>query len=356
MSDFGRTFFPPCLRYKFDLINITLKINNGNIKKTARDLCIDKNTVKRAIRYLDDPKSFPSHLGRPPKLATPQKLYVVASTRANPEATGAEIAQELNERFNIDVSPRTVNRYRDSFGFWYGPKINSFSLTDENRINRKEFAMYHLEANTDWSKIIFSDESWFELGRNRAYCWREPGVITSRHCNERKAHPLKIMIWGAIGWNFKSRLVFIEGRVDSKIYCNSIIIASYIKYEADIAFGKGNWILQQDNAPCHVSKQTREILEGYGVPILPNWPAHSPDINVIEIVWAIMKRRIEKHNPKTRPELQFIIQETWDALSFETINKLIDSVRPRLEKLVQTDGGQIQYTVANVDRRVSNEE
>jgi transposase len=338
------------MRCSYIFIITLLNLNEGNIKKTARMAGIDKNSVKRAIRYVEGPKIFPRHYGRPPKITTPEKLFIIASTRANPEATGAEIAQELKEQFNLDVCPRTVNRYRDFFGFWYGPKVNSFHLTDGNKFNRKEFAVCHLEGDTDWRKILFSDESWFVLGRNKHYCWREPGVITSLHCNEETAHPQKIMIWGAIGWNFKSQLIYIEGYVDSKIYCDSIIIASCIKEEADTAFGVGNWILQQDNAPCHVSRQTRETLETYGVPVLPNWPAHSPDINIIEIMWAIMKRRIEKHNPKTMTELRFIIQQTWDALAFETINKLIDSVKPRLERLVENDGGQIKYKVPDINR------
>jgi transposase len=325
------------------IINITLHKNDGNIKRTAQILGVDKNTVKRAIRYIDSPKSFPSHLGRPSRLTTPVKLFIIAATRANPDSTGAEVAHELSDKFQIDVCARTVNRYRGCFGFWYGPKINSFSLTEDQKLHRKQFALHHLESDTDWTKILFSDESWFELGRNKTYCWREPGVITSGHCNERTAHPKKVLIWGAIGYNFKSQLILLDGTVNSDVYFNSIIIASSIKQEADETFGEGNWILQQDNAPCHVSKTTRERLEVLNIPLLLNWPPHSPDLNVIEIVWAIMKRRIEKHQPQSMFELELLIRQTWDSLSFETINKLIDSVKSRLQRLILNDGGQIRY-------------
>lgn len=53
-------------------------------------------------------------------------------------------------------------------------------------------------------------------------------------------------------------------------------------------FFTGRGILCHDNAPSHKSKSTEAKLDEMGV-IREAWPAESPDLNPIELVWAFMK-------------------------------------------------------------------
>ena len=139
------------------------------------------------------------------------------------------------------------------------------------------------------------------------------------------------MVWGAIGWNFKSELIILDHSVNSEYYIDRIILESSFIEDADRCWGVDQWFFQQDNAPAHRSQETLAVLKQLGVKLLENWPPYSPDLNIIEVVWAIMKARVEQRNPKTLDQLKKILIEVWNDLSWPTINGLVSSMEKRLQ-------------------------
>jgi hypothetical protein len=64
--------------------------------------------------------------------------------------------------------------------------------------------------------------------------------------------------------------------------------------------GAFNWIFQQDGAPCHKSQMAVDWIEE-NCDLLSGWPANSPDLNPIALLWAILKQSIaalEPHNDR----------------------------------------------------------
>ncbi|CAF1663328.1 unnamed protein product [Rotaria magnacalcarata] len=59
-----------------------------------------------------------------------------------------------------------------------------------------------------------------------------------------------------------------------------------------------------DDGDC--SKITIRSTE---IPEVIDWPSNSPDINPIENVWSIIKRRVEKRKPKNLEELDKFLHE-----------------------------------------------
>ena len=74
-------------------------------------------------------------------------------------------------------------------------------------------------------------------------------------------------------------------------------------------------ILMQDNASPHTAKVTKTFLRTKGVKVLDKWPAHSPDLNPIEDIWAIMKPKVRKLKPRTINDLGAAIHEVYGKLS-----------------------------------------
>ena len=109
-------------------------------------------------------------------------------------------------------------------------------------------------------------------------------------------------------------------------------------------FPNGNGILQQDLATCHTSKKVKKFMVKNSIKTL-KWPGNSPDLNPIENLWAIVKKRLRKHYCTTKTKLTTTILQIWiEDTEIQNICKnLVDSMPNRVQKVIAARGGHIKY-------------
>lgn len=75
------------------------------------------------------------------------------------------------------------------------------------------------------------------------------------------------------------------------------------------------WKFQQDGARAHQSKVTLSWLNSKNIELFPH-PPYSPDLNPIEMVWAIIKQKLYEKNKRFTDKNELIseIKEIWDAI------------------------------------------
>jgi len=101
--------------------------------------------------------------------------------------------------------------------------------------------------------------------------------------------------------------------------------------------------LAQDNAPCHTARGTMQMLKDNLIIVRP-WPAKSPDLNPIEHLWDMLKRRIRRHPPPNNvADLERLATEGWENIIQRAIQRFIMSMRAQWQAVIAAAGGHTQY-------------
>ncbi len=147
---------------------------------------------------------------------------------------------------------------------------------------------------TQWSKVLFSDESklGISFGNQGPRVWRKSGEAQNPCCLKSSVKfPQSVMIWAAMSSAGVGPLCFLKSTVNAAIYQE--ILEHFMLPSADKLYGDADFIFQQDLAPAHTAKGTKSWFNDHGVTVL-DWPANSPDLNPIENLLGIVKRKIPR--------------------------------------------------------------
>ncbi len=119
------------------------------------------------------------------------------------------------------------------------------------------------------------------------------------------------MVWGCMTTRGTGELWFIEGNMDSNMYCDTLKqkMPSLQKLCRTA-------VLQHYSHPKHTAKRhcLADEAEGEG----DEWPSMSPDLNLIEHMWSMLKWKVEKHHVSNIQQLHDVIVEEWKRMPATT--------------------------------------
>ncbi len=78
-----------------------------------------------------------------------------------------------------------------------------------------------------------------------------------------------------------------------------------------------NIIFQQDNCPIHKASCVASYLRENRIEVL-EWPAYSPDLNIIQNLWFIVKKRRAKETLNWE-NLEEAVFRVWDQIPPESV-------------------------------------
>ncbi len=162
----------------------------------------------------------------------------------------------------------------------------------------------------EWSKVMFSDESkcCISFGNQGPRVWRKRGEAQNSRCLRSSVKfPQSVMVWGAMSSVGVGPLCFLRSTVNTAVYQE--VLEHFMLPAADQLYGDADFIFQQDLAPAHSAKATSTWFKDHGIPVL-NWPENSPDLNPIENLWGIVKRKMRYARPNNAEKLKATIRAT----------------------------------------------
>ena len=150
------------------------------------------------------------------------------------------------------------------------------------------------------------------------------------------------MFWGFFTVFGAGSLIPIEGMMSSNKYKD--ILANYLLPSLSDSDSRARRVFQQDLAPCHTSKKMQTFCAKTVIYLL-DWPGNSPDLNPIENLWAIIKRKLSKYDCSTKTSLIEVI--TRIRYNDKELKKMccnfVHSMSKRMSIIIKSKGGHIKY-------------
>ena len=153
------------------------------------------------------------------------------------------------------------------------------------------------------------------------------------------------MVWGAFCGELKSPLYVIPPgtTLDSEKYTSNVLDPLLIPFWHQTCETYGWTRVVEDGAPGH-QKYAIRCRRLNDVDTIP-WPPQSPDLNLIEALWADIEVELgQAYERATNTEdLILMLNTAWGNIAPERLLNLIDSMPARLAAVIEAGGNATPY-------------
>lgn len=276
------------------------------------------------------------------RLTTPRDdTKIIRLAKQNPKLS----SRNIKETTGLTISTRTIRRRLKDSGLKSCLASKRPHISTTNKHKRLMFAKkYATKPLAFWKQVLWSDESKFELfgQKRRSRVWRKSGdALKERNIQKTVKHGGgNVMVWGCFAWSGVGNLVKIEGIMTADVYIdilNENLEESVLKTDLE-----GRYTFQQDNDPKHKAKRTLAFFRSNRIKLL-EWPAQSPDMNPIENLWGYLDGHVNKTNVTNKASYFAALQDAWNQIDSEYLQKLVESMPRRLEAVIKAKGGHTKY-------------
>lgn len=200
----------------------------------------------------------------------------------------------------------------------------------------------HLTLN-DWRSVVFSDEATIYSERTQTSVrWvrmGDEGPPPEQEDLRNKA----INVWGYIRYDGQGEIFRFDYTMRKEEYLATL--QEHLLDATEPLNGRGErLIFQHDGASYHGAKIIKDWIALSPIKFLP-WPPQSPDINIIENVWASIKNELWKQiaEIKSSNDIWEKTYQIFNNLTLEYIHKLYSSLPKRMKAIIDKHGNRINY-------------
>lgn len=347
----------------------------GKIKTcTAKEVASECNVSVPSVYRIWNEK-FPKEIdrtpentkcgGRPEKLSLRQKRSLLRNINILRQENSNFTSKKLLASSGINpksISSRTVRRFLNKKGYHYlqARKKGVLSKTDirkrykfaksmkkdfASEVWTKEIALY-LDGVSFTHKTNPADEAKSPKGR----IWRRANEGLDRGCTAKGSHEgsggklVKMMV--AISHGEGVVLCDQYDKLDGQ-YFKNLVFREFRKMFKKAKKGRSRlWL--QDGDPSQNSATSRKAMKSVRAKLL-SIPARSPDINPIENLFHLIKRRLNNDaiardiKKETFKEFSARVKSTIINFDKNAIDKIIESMSKRIEMIIDKKGNRIRY-------------
>jgi len=271
------------------------------------------------------------------------------------------IWKQLKINIKINLSARTLNATLRAHEISHWLALKRSKLTFEAARLRLKWAKTHEDwIVNQWRKVIWSNETFMTWRSDKTSEW------VFETCKQKwdRNKVMKIlnekiffiMIWEAF-WDSERLNLYLLNR-DFKFKkhdYSTVFYLQILKYNLTDIW-KSELMFMQNNALIHRVRKSKLWFQKNDIEVM-KWSSYSLDLNSIENLWALLKKKIYKvylnlnslKNKENEAETQLfqILQRVWANLREKIMKKLIFSMLERCAAVIIANDWHIKYWLRN---------